>query len=427
MRHPTIIDLNDCTEFRQTLEAKPPGIVHGTVIVLAALVVAVVTWSAVTRPNLVVRAAGRVRPMMRSNPSSSDVSEETQVIPAKGGQVTEVHFQEGNQVRQDEVFIRLNTEQLENKIAMGLRTIQTGEEELTRLDNLEQLLCQQHKTAMAKSEAEIAHAMEEFHRATQQQISEINLLQLELELAKDKQTRCQKIIAQSAITERELVEAKSLVREAEEKLAKARVPLDKGRVEVFRQALQLVSEEHNVRQEELELKRVRKQGEVAAARKELANLEFERQKSVLQFPTDGVLTSLNVKVGDIVQPGQSVASIAEQTGYRIDVNVSNEDVGQLQVGMPTRIKLDAYDYQKYGTLAGTVIFVSPDSEVSQNPHSQQSATYTVKISLKGEEVVRGNLRGRIKLGMTGSAEIVTGQESLLALLVKGIHNSISLN
>ena len=128
-----------------------------------------------------------------------------------------------------------------------------------------------------------------------------------------------------------------------------------------------------------------------------------------------------------MQPGQSVASIAEQTGYRIDVNVSNEDVGQLQVGMPTRIKLDAYDYQKYGTLAGTVIFVSPDSEVSQNPHSQQSATYTVKISLKGEEVVRGNLRGRIKLGMTGSAEIVTGQESLLALLVKGIHNSISLN
>ena len=427
MHHHTVIDLNDCTEFRQTLEAKPPGIVHGTMIVLAALVVAAVAWSAVTKPNLVVRATGRVRPMMRSNPSSSDVSEETQVVPAKGGQVTEVHFQEGNQVRQDEVFIRLNTEQLENKIAMGLRTIQTGEEELIRLDNLELLLCRQYKTAKAKSEAEIAHAKEKFHRATQQQISEINLLQLELELAKDKETRCQKIIAQSAITERELVEATSLVREAEEKLAKARVPLDNGRVEVFRQALQLVSEEHNVKQEELELKRVKKRGEVAAARKELANLEFERQKSVLQFPTDGVLTSLNVKVGDIVQPGQSVASIAEQTGYRIDVNVSNEDVGQLRVGMPTRIKLDAYDYQKYGTLAGTVIFVSPDSEVSQNPNSQQSATYTVKISLKGEEVVRGNLRGRIKLGMTGSAEIVTGQESLLALLVKGIHNSISLN
>lgn len=427
MRHHTVIDLNDCTEFRQTLEAQPPRIVHGTMIVLAALLIVAVVWSAVTKPNLVVRAAGRVRPMMRSNPSSSDVSEETQVIPAKGGQVTEVHFQEGNQVRQDEVFIRLNTEQLENKIAMGLRTIQTGEEELIRLDNLELLLCRQYKTAKAKSEAEIAHAKEKFHRATQQQISEINLLQLELELAKDKETRCQKIIAQSAITERELVEATSLVREAEEKLAKARVPLDNGRVEVFRQALQLVSEEHNVKQEELELKRVKKRGEVAAARKELANLEFERQKSVLQFPTDGVLTSLNVKVGDIVQPGQSVASIAKQTGYRIDVNVSNEDVGQLRVGMPTRIKLDAYDYQKYGTLAGTVIFVSPDSEVSQNPNSQQSATYTVKISLKGEEVVRGNLRGRIKLGMTGSAEIVTGQESLFALLVKGIHNSISLN
>ncbi len=427
MNHHTIIDLTDCTECRQILEARPPRIVHGTAIVLAALVGTALVWSAMTKPKLVVRATGRVRPMMRSNPSSSDVSEETRVISATGGQIREIHFQEGSTVEQGTVLVELDTKQLDNKIAMWSRTIQTGEEELAKLDNLGQLLRRQYETARAKSEAEVAQATEESQRAKQQQASEIQLIQLEKELAKDRAARSQKLFDKNVTTERELVEVKFRVREAEQKLAKASVPLDQRRVEVFRQALRLVSEDYNVKQEELELKRVKKKGEINSARKELANLEFERKKAVLQIPTDGILTGLNVKVGDVVQSGQSVASIAEQTGYRIDVKVSNEDVGQLRVGMSTRIKLDAYNYQKYGTLDGTVVFISPDSEVSQNPGGQQSATYTVKIALDGEEVARGELRGRIKLGMTGSAEIVTGEESLLKLLLNGISKGISFN
>ena len=49
-------------------------------------------------------------------------------------------------------------------------------------------------------------------------------------------------------------------------------------------------------------------------------------------------------------------------------------------------------------------------------------------------VLRSNLffspqayRGRVKLGMTGRVEIVTGRDRLLTLLVKKIHQTISLN
>jgi hypothetical protein len=91
--------------------------------------------------------------------------------------------------------------------------------------------------------------------------------------------------------------------------------------------------------------------------------------------------------------------------------------------MPTRIKLDAYDYQQYGTAAGTVVFISPDSGVLEG---NSTATYLVRIALAAEEVGRGDLRGRVKLGMAGQAEIVTEQESLLALLMKKIHQTISL-
>ena len=63
MRNDLVLDLADCTEFRQTLLARPPKILHGTAALLVALLGAALAWSATTRANLVVRATGRVRPV----------------------------------------------------------------------------------------------------------------------------------------------------------------------------------------------------------------------------------------------------------------------------------------------------------------------------------------------------------------------------
>jgi hypothetical protein len=93
------------------------------------------------------------------------------------------------------------------------------------------------------------------------------------------------------------------------------------------------------------------------------------------------------------------------------------------VGMPTRIKLDAFDYQRYGTLAGTLCFISPDSEVAQG---QKTAAYIIRITVPQAGVGSGGVRGRVKLGMAGQAEIVTGRETLLALVVKRTRQTISL-
>jgi multidrug efflux pump subunit AcrA (membrane-fusion protein) len=118
--------------------------------------------------------------------------------------------------------------------------------------------------------------------------------------------------------------------------------------------------------------------------------------------------------------------LADQHGFRIDVAVGSDDVGHLCVGLPARIKLDAYDYQKYGTVTGRVVFVSPDSQIPDAPANLQCPTYRVKIALDAQEVGRDQLRGRIKLGMTGVAEIVTDQESILSLLIRSIRRSVSL-
>jgi HlyD family secretion protein len=94
--------------------------------------------------------------------------------------------------------------------------------------------------------------------------------------------------------------------------------------------------------------------------------------------------------------------------------------------MPVRVKLDAYDFQKYGTATGTVVFIAPDSHVPESEKGRSVPVYTIKVALDGDSVGRGADRGPIKLGMTGQAEIMTSKERILVLLVRSIRQSISL-
>ena len=178
-----------------------------------------------------------------------------------------------------------------------------------------------------------------------------------------------------------------------------------------------------VRLAELSLKRETKRGELAATRLTLSALELERGSAELVAPVGGVVTTTPVKVGDLLLAGKPVVEIADQDGFRFEAVLPTADVGELRPGMTAQIKLDAYDYQRYGTLAGTVESISPDAII---PEGHQSPVYLVRIKIVGDEVRRGEWVGKVKLGMAGQVEIVTGQEPLLHILVKKIRHAISL-
>jgi hemolysin D len=422
MHNDSISDLADCTDFRLTLQASLPSIVHGTVMLLAALLGTALVWSALTYADLVVRAPGRVRPVTSPLKVVNDGSGAT-LNASFGGRVVEVNFHEGKSVRQGDVLIRLDTERLDNEISKRKRSIQAAEEELERLGHLGELSAWQYGTLKAKAEAELAQAREEIAQAKNRQARDVRLAELELEDARHEETQLRKLVEREFAARNDLRKATARVREAEEKLKKAQLPIEERKIEIFRQGLALAEKDYAVKRKEQEMQRGLKQGEVEAARIELANLEIERKQGVIRAPIDGIVTTGDVKVGDILERGKSVVEVAEQKGFRFEAAVPSEDVGNLRVGMKARIKLDAYDYQRYGTVAGTVIFISPDSGV---PEGQRATLYLIKIELDQKYLGRGNLRGQVKLGMAGQAEIVTGEESLLKLLVKQIRQTISL-
>jgi RTX toxin transport system membrane fusion protein len=422
MHHALIREVTDVTEFRLALQARPPAIVHGTVIILTALLGAALVWLAATPADLVVRAPGRVRPV--TSPLKVVMGSSGEVAGgSSSGRVVAVHVREGETVRQGDGLIQLDTERLDNDIAKRRRTLQASEEEFARLQEQETLLERQFASAQAKSAAELSQARREIRQAQDRMTADVNVAELELTNAEYEEVQTRRLVERGVVAQDTLRKVTARVREAQEKLRKIRLPVEQGRVEVLRRALELTEREYAVRRQELQTKQGLKQGEMAALRLELVNLTLERQQALIRAPSDGLVIAGDVKVGEFLTYGKTVVELAAQQGFRFEVAVPSEEVSHLQVGMPARVKLDSYDYQRYGTAAGTVVFIAPDSGVSSG---QPTAVYLVKIQLTGEELGMGNYRGRIKLGMTGQAEIVTGQERLLALLVKKIRQTISL-
>jgi multidrug resistance efflux pump len=426
MAREQILDITDCTPMRQTLLARPPKVMHGAVVLMVGLLVAAVTWSLATEADLVVRASGRVRPEWNPDKPISDVEEESRVSSVYGGRVTEVHVKEGREVRKGQVLLRFDTEMLENEISRVKRSIETDRTELSQLHELEKLAYNEFAATQAKTQAELAQVVEQIGESKKRRSSDVELARLALVEAQINLGRTEKLVVSKTVTDAQLREARRLTSETAVKFEAAKIPVDESRVDVLRKALLLNQQTHATRCGQLGMQMQAKQGSIEAIEFELANLHLRREHAVLTSPTDGMVTAMRIQVGDVVQPGAAVVTITEQRGFRIDLNVSSDQVGHLCLGMPARVRLDAYDYQVYGTLSGTVIYIAPDTQLSALPDGKTVASYTVRIALSQDFLEEGEHRGDVKLGMTGTAEIITEKESLFLLLVRGIRRKFSL-
>ena len=422
MSKSSLLDLAQCSQFRQTLQARPPRIVHGTAFLMIALLSAALAWAALTRADLVVRAGGRMRPV--SAPQKVMATFRGEVLTGGAGAlVREVSFREGDSVKRGQVLLRLDTERLDNEIARVKRKIAAEDEEIQKDKEMAGLLDQQYQSARAKLEAELAKVEEEIRLATERRQSELRSAEAEVTHAQADEARTRKLVARQVVARADLETAVFKLSEAREKLVKARLPVETGQRDVLRRSLAGLPEDLRIKLAELAVKQQTNQSELDAARLDLANLQLEHRQAEIRAPASGIVTTGDIKPGDTLEPSKAVLEIAEQTGFRFEVAVPADEMEDIELGMPVRIRLDAYDYQRYGTVEGTVEYISADSIVNQD---KGSVAYLVKVTVDAREFGRGELRGSIKLGLTGQAEILTGQESLLSLLVRKIRRTISL-
>lgn len=175
-----------------------------------------------------------------------------------------------------------------------------------------------------------------------------------------------------------------------------------------------------------------------------ARLQQEKEKSGyresrmrLTAPVTGIVQQMaTLHTGSVVTPAQTLMVLVPQrTNIRAEVLIANKDIGFVREGDQARIKLDAFNFTKYGTLDATVIDVSADAVMPGESSSiatlpiaaqlAQPAMFSARLRLHQTHIdVQGRLV-QLMPGMTIAAEIKTGRRSVLDYLLSPIERTIN--
>ena len=138
---------------------------------------------------------------------------------------------------------------------------------------------------------------------------------------------------------------------------------------------------------------------------------------VLRAPIAGRVTALTARVGQPVNSQAQLMTIVP-TGakLRAELAVPSAAIGFVKPGQPVRLAIDAFPYQRFGTVRGKVLTVAYSAINTQRPGGTAIAVYPVTVALD-ESAVRAYGRDEPLIsGMTLSARIVTEKQSLLQWL-----------
>ena len=164
-----------------------------------------------------------------------------------------------------------------------------------------------------------------------------------------------------------------------------------------------------------------------------------RQKTRLQLltaPVDGVVQQLAIHtVGGVVTPAQALLVLVP-SGSRLEIEamLSNCEIGFVHTGQEAEIKVDTFNFTRYGLLHGRVLSVSQDAVIrdrqedrpdfrrlgTQNDTSEpkgQELNYSARISLDRTQMQIDERTVNLSPGMAVTVEIKTGSRTVLSYLL----------
>jgi hemolysin D len=157
-------------------------------------------------------------------------------------------------------------------------------------------------------------------------------------------------------------------------------------------------------------------------RAEVNSLRFRQEKRFIVAPTDGYIYLLPVKtIGGVVTTAQPVVGLVpENTPLEVSATVLNKDVGYIKEAQRCVIKVDTYDFQKYGTIEGEILVINPYSieekneDKENNNEENERGGYPIRVKMQTETLKTKNGENyKVKPGMTVTAEINVGKRRVI--------------
>ena len=413
-------------------ELGPPGVLRATLGLLVFLVFGFVAWSAITRVAETTRAVGFVTPF----------GSVQSIQHLEGGIIAEILVRDGALVEAGKVLVRLDPTaalaELDSKetrlVALMLQANRLrafAKERQPEYGNIpkkykelieDQLVILQLQEQARRGQRRVIHHQIEQRRA------ELRVLREEGLMLKERIA-----IATQMLEMREELFAKGLVSRilylnTKQELNAAQGEFNKTRGKKLR-ARQAISETRGrLTQLDAELKNDaaiqmgQLTAEIAELRQTIARLRDRVNRHNIKSPVRGVVKGLAVNtIGGVVPSGGVIAEIVPlEEDLIVEARLSPADIGHLDIGQLAAIKVQTFDFARFGSIQGTLENISATTFKDQDG----SVYYKGIIKLNQSHVGSDPNSNLILPGMTVDVDVTTGDRTLLRYLLRPVYESL---
>lgn len=363
-------------ELGKAVQELPPLYTRLVAVSLSFAVFGVIAWAAFNKVDEVAEAPGEIVPTEQVLPVRAVSSDIIQAVKVK----------EGQQVEKGDILFELNAAHLQTEVNRQERQAQLKRVNLNRATT----------AANQGQKARINEALVELARQKDN-----------IKSAQRDANRLGRLIG--AIPRQDYEHALDKVRDSQKNIA------------IQQQKIQQLKQDYQSE----------KLTQLSQLRDELSNDEGELnqtrdllKKQTITASVAGTVYNLNVNLGKgTLQSGEELLSILPNGKEPLlEVDLPSQYRGFVDEGMKAKVKIDAFPYQEFGTVDGTVVYVSPN--VVSRDNNSGKKVFPTKIKLdKFVLKVRGEYK-MLTPGMSGTGEIVMRQKSVLSLLLEPITRKI---
>jgi len=424
------------------LTAEPRRALHAFVYAMVAFVVIAVAWSFIGRADVIVAEEGSLEP----------ASEIRRFYTPVDGELINLYVAEGQPVTKGDVLARLNSRAaveaagnamqaqlklenaerewrefpekkvlLEQKAAVLRQAMELEERQYQKRVAIgTSKLIEEQKAQMAQARTSVEDAerardaaqseAEKFERVYSANNGGVSLLQVEGKRNARRAAENNYRLAQSKLNElaahqsEELVQAQAQLETSGEQLKKLRLDYESATNELATAEAQL----------RLQLDSARAQADIAS-RIRFENIDKDNFLQIVA-PASGIVTDLSsTQPGDKVQANSPLGGIVSSNArYVVRVEIAEQDRAFLREGQPVKLKFNAFPYQRYGVIDGTLDYISPTTRLSSQT---KQPVYEGRVSLGRDHYQVGNTKYPLRYGMTAAVEIVVRRRRLVDLML----------
>ena len=378
------------TPTQAAMEMEPANAAVWAVYLMMAALVVAIAWAALAKVDMVTRTDARVVPEGR----------EQVIASLEGGILRELKVHEGEAVVPGQALALLDPTRVE---------AQQGESRAKRLSLLATVArLQAEATGRPLKFPDELQTVPDVMRA---ETDSYTARQRALNAAMGTNSRNQRLLEREVAVS-ESLSAKGLMSEVE---------VMRLRRQVNDLAMQNQERLNRFRQD-ASAELVRSQTELTLMGEQQVVRDDQLRRTVLTSPVRGVVKNIRLNtLGGVVAGGAPVMEIVPVGDtVLVELKIKPADIGFIKLGQLVQIKLSAYDYAIYGTLQGKVQTLSPDALGDANsPVAGADATYYRALVRADPALLKaGGKPLTILPGMNGTAEISSGQRSVLSFLLR---------